>query len=206
MSSSGSELGEFDRVRERRGGRSERVRVAVMGAVRQILQDSGYGALTHRAVAAAAYVDNATIYRRWPTRPQLVSDMLRDLSSDLVPVPDTGSINGDLTAYLSSVLAMLTTPGTKKLAQSIFAASIEGDDVVAVVLADFWQERFSGSYKMLDRAIGRGELPAMLDHAAIMDALVAPAWFRTFISRMPVGEEFQKRCVMAALAQAQTEK
>ncbi|UXS01335.1 TetR/AcrR family transcriptional regulator [Agrobacterium tumefaciens] len=202
MRSSGSDIGPFDRVQERRGGRSERVREAVMDAVRRLLQEEGYSGLTHRAVAAIASVDNATIYRRWPTRPQLVSDMLHDISNDLVPIPDTGSVGSDLQAYLASIVAMLANPGTKKLAQAFFAASLEGDEVVGHVLAEFWQGRFSGSYVMLDKAVLRGELPENPDHTAIMEALVAPAWFRTFISRMPVDQGFQQRCVGAALALA----
>lgn len=199
MGSSEPDILEFDLVQERRGGRSERVRDAVMGAVKKILQEQGYSAVTHRAVATLASVDNATVYRRWPTRPRLVSDMLNDLSVDLVPVPDTGSIESDLTEYLTSVASMLSEPGTRKIAQAFFTAMIEGDDVVGDVLREFWKRRFSRSYLMFERAVQRRELSAKTDRLAVMEALVAPAWFRSFVSQMPIDDPFQQKCVRAAL-------
>ncbi|RYZ79197.1 MAG: TetR family transcriptional regulator, partial [Proteobacteria bacterium] len=61
-------------------GRNARVRQSVVEAVLRILQEQGYGSLSHRSVAALAGVDSATVYRRWPTRPRLVADMLIDLN------------------------------------------------------------------------------------------------------------------------------
>ena len=199
MRSSQPEAAEFDQVKERRGGRNGRVRQAVVEAVRQILQEQGYGSLSHRSVAALAGVDNATVYRRWPTRPRLVADMLLDLSDTFVPVPDTGSIEGDFKTYLESITAMLVDPDMTKLTQAFFAASIEGDEAVSDVLGEFWRGRFSRSYVMLDKAVQRGELPEIQDNGAVIEALVAPAWFRAFVSRLPSDEEFHQRCVSHAL-------
>ncbi|NHT77122.1 TetR/AcrR family transcriptional regulator [Rhizobiaceae bacterium CRRU44] len=205
MRSSRPEVTEFDRVKERPGGRNARVRQAVVGAVLRILQEQGYGSLSHRSVAALAGVDSATVYRRWPTRPRLVADMLIDLSDTFVPVPNTGSIERDFLTYLESITAMLDDPGMTKLTQALFVASIEGDEAVSDVLGEFWRGRFSRSYVMLERAVQRGELPPLLDQDAVVEALVAPAWFRAFVSRLPNNEAFRRRCVGNALVMARNE-
>src|ERR1700716_2212401 len=86
----------------RPGGRSARVQKAVHRAVRELQADGGEGELTVPAVAARAGVTPSTIYRRWGTLSQLLSDVaLEKLRPETAPV-DTGSLKGDLTLWLES--------------------------------------------------------------------------------------------------------
>ena len=48
------------------------------------------------AVAARAGVGKATIYRRWAGKAPLVLDTVRARGFELVDVPDTGTLRGDL--------------------------------------------------------------------------------------------------------------
>lgn len=89
-----------------------------------------------------------------------------------------------------------------KLMQAFFAASIEGDEAVSDVLGEFWRDRFSRSYVMLERAVQRGQLPSIQDHGAVIEALVAPAWFRAFVSKLAIDDAFHRRCVRNALVMA----
>jgi DNA-binding transcriptional regulator YbjK len=57
----------------RTGGRSARVREAILAATFRELIDSGYAAMSVEAVAARAGVNKTTIYRRWPTLDDLVT-------------------------------------------------------------------------------------------------------------------------------------
>ena len=75
-----------------------RTRAAVLGATADLLAEVGYEELTVEAVARRAGVHKTTVYRRWPTKPDLVADAARERSVQLVEVPDTGSLRGDLTA------------------------------------------------------------------------------------------------------------
>ena len=82
----------------RTGGRSERVREAVLAAALHELTVNGYAALSVEAVASRAGVNKTTIYRRWPTLDDLLVDALMTWSHDAIPGPDTGSIETDLLA------------------------------------------------------------------------------------------------------------
>jgi AcrR family transcriptional regulator len=82
----------------RTGGRSERVREAVLEAAFGELIDVGYAALSVESIAVRAGVNKTTIYRRWPTLEDLLVDALTAWSRDAIPVPDTGSIESDLLA------------------------------------------------------------------------------------------------------------
>src|ERR1700731_5243443 len=89
-----------DRASPRPGGRSAGVQKAGHRAVRELHADGGEGELTVPAVAARAGVTPSTIYRRWGTLSQLLSDVaLEKLRPETAPV-DTGSLKGDLTLWL----------------------------------------------------------------------------------------------------------
>src|SRR6201988_159920 len=104
--------GEVNRPSPRPGGRSARVQTAVHRAVRELQADGGEGELTVPAVAARAGVTPSTIYRRWGTLSQLLSDVaLEKLRPETAPV-DTGSLKGDLTLWLEQyVEEMASAPG-----------------------------------------------------------------------------------------------
>ena len=81
----------------------------IRAAILRLLAEVGYGALTMDAVAAAAGVGKATIYRRWRTKEDLVVDTISDLHRGEALPPDTGSLEGDLRALLHSLVAVITS-------------------------------------------------------------------------------------------------
>ncbi|MGC7322465.1 helix-turn-helix domain-containing protein, partial [Mycobacteroides abscessus subsp. massiliense] len=76
----------------RTGGRSARVREAILDAAFGELIDRGYAELTMEAVASRAGVNKTTIYRRWPTLEDLLVEALTTWSLEAIPIPETGSI------------------------------------------------------------------------------------------------------------------
>lgn len=72
----------------------------VLDVTREVLAEVGYDRLTIDLVAARARAGKATLYRRWPSKAELVADALASFDSGLAP-PDTGSLRGDVTALLS---------------------------------------------------------------------------------------------------------
>jgi AcrR family transcriptional regulator len=192
----------LDLVKARSGGRSERVRDATMQAVRAILQEKGYAGVSHRAVATLANVDHVTVYRRWPTRARLVADMILELSDTFVPVPDSGHLRDDLEIYLSSIATALLNTDVRQMIQALLMASTEGDASVRAAASEIWRERFDRAFQMLDRAIERGEVPPDVDRVRVIEALVAPLWFRSFVSGLDINSTFVKQTAANALTLA----
>lgn len=170
-----------------------------MAAVRGIIAVDGYSALSHRRVASEAGVDAATVYRRWPNRAQLAADLFLDLANDLVPIPDSGTLEGDLSAYLRSIIAFLTDKQIGSLTHAVLAASIDGDPDVAEAAAGAWQVRLGRAHTILENAVARGELTATTDRAAVFETLIAPAWFRLLVTKDKLDDAFIKACVRTAI-------
>ena len=62
----------------------------------QLLQERGYDGLTVDEVAATARASKATMYRRWPTKAELVLAAVMEGVNQLDKAPDTGDLRTDL--------------------------------------------------------------------------------------------------------------
>src|ERR1700684_675894 len=87
------------------GGRTRRrgaaLEAALLDAAGAELQDTGYQAMTMEAVADRAGTSRAVLYRRWPKRAELAVAALRRHQPLLSgPIPDTGSLRGDVVALV----------------------------------------------------------------------------------------------------------
>jgi AcrR family transcriptional regulator len=68
---------------------------AILDATQDLLIEHGFAATTVEAVARAAGTGKAAVYRRWPSKIDLVIAAVQALQSP-PSVPDTGTLRGDL--------------------------------------------------------------------------------------------------------------
>ena len=170
-----------DEKRPRPGGRSARVRAAVLNATADVLAERGYDRLTFENVAAAAGVHKTSIYRRWPTKADLVLDAMLTRSDAVIAMPDTGRLDADILAFLQDVANNVTSP----LGRALLIATLRTDDEQPddnSLRRRFWDERFARATARLERAKQSGELPADTDTALLLEALVSPIHFRALIT------------------------
>jgi AcrR family transcriptional regulator len=90
-------------VTRRRGTALEE---ALLAAAWEELVEKGYAGLTIDAVADRARTGRQVLYRRWPAKRDLaIAAVMYYQSRNPVSLPDTGSLRGDLIAYLTEALA-----------------------------------------------------------------------------------------------------
>ncbi|MFE3068482.1 TetR/AcrR family transcriptional regulator [Streptomyces sp. NPDC059247] len=187
-----------ERVRRRTGGRSARVRRAVLDATLRAVAEQGPDAVSVPEIARRAGVHETSVYRRWGTREHLVVDALLAYSEEQLRIPDTGTLRGDLIAFSDSLAAYLDTPFGKALVRSM-AAAADGQ-TLAESREEFWTSRFDLARTMIDRAVARGELPEDTDPAFLLETLIAPLHFRALLTRRPVDGHRTARLVDLLLA------
>ena len=90
--------------------RDPSVDTAVRAAVIELLAERGWDGVSMDGVAARARVGKASIYRRWPSRVQMVADTMRELNRAELETPDTGSLRGDLLVVLAAMASSLRGP------------------------------------------------------------------------------------------------
>jgi AcrR family transcriptional regulator len=166
--------------------RVQRSRERVLGAAFELLTESGVGGFSVDAVARRSGVAKTTIYRHWPTREALVLDTASRISAER-EVPDTGTLEGDLLAFLTDLGAILATARWSTVVPSLVDAG-ERDLQVAEAYGRIQRGHAGALRTILARAADRGELPASADHAAIVAALIGPFYYRRWFSREPIDE------------------
>jgi AcrR family transcriptional regulator len=185
-------------VKTRPGGRSERARIAVLDAALNQLITHGYDGLTVANVAREAGVAETTVYRRWPTPADLASGAVAHLAQADNPVPDTGTLEGDLQALLSQIIRLVRRPEIERILRA--AAALDGGNPGSVqARKSFWQTRFTGAAHIVERAIERGELAADTDPDAVIELLVAPTYVRLLLLDRPLDNELLQGSVQRTL-------
>ncbi|MCX4546244.1 TetR/AcrR family transcriptional regulator [Streptomyces sp. NBC_01565] len=186
-------------TRRRTGGRSAQVRAKVLEAVGHLLVAQGYDLLTVDAVADRAGVHRTTVYRRWRDVGGLLADLLDAASADSWSPPDTGSLEGDLTALGQEVYEALT--GGPTLTTVLIAASFRFPQA-AEALSRFWEDRYERSAAPVARAAARGEIPAGTDPRAVLVAATAPLYHELLLLRSAPDPTLPHRTARAAAVAA----
>jgi AcrR family transcriptional regulator len=141
----------------RRGAELE---AAVLDAAWLILSERGYAALTYEALAQQAKTAKQVIYRRWPTRRELLFALLERQGTLLPTVRvDTGTLRGDIIALLRNSNNRIND------LTAIFSGLIgtHFDEVEATpreLRAALFGSRANAVEAALDRAVARGEIGA----------------------------------------------
>ena len=145
---------------------------AILNAAVDLLAERGLAAMSIEEVAARAGVGKATIYRRWSSKGLLALDAFVTSFQEQQPLPDTGTLRGDLIAEAQHD-------------PSLRAA---------------WRERVLEPLRsqhriMLDRAIARGEIPATVDQEAVLDLFFGAAQHRLLLDHLPLTDDFIRQVV-----------
>src|SRR4051794_22511607 len=154
----------------RPGGRTARVREAVLRAAGDALAEHGFAHLDLADVARRAGVGKTTVYRRWGTVTGLVADLLADMADGSLPRARTGSLAGDLAANARLVQRTLADPRQGALFTAVIAAAT-CDPRTAEALRRFYAIRIDEWAPCVEEAVARGEAPAGTDPREVIRAV-----------------------------------
>ena len=148
------------------------MRAAVHSAVTDLLREHDPRDIGVAAVAERSGVHQATIYRRWGSVPALVEEVVTEQLSRTSPLPDTGSLRGDLERYAANVADDLAHP----LAAAYLRASLlGGEHADGPTPPPAYLRRLQQVQATLDRAAARGE-PA-LSVQEVVEVILVPLYF-----------------------------
>ena len=187
---------------QRPGGRTARVRAAVLAATGDVLAEHGLVGVDLTEVARRAGVGRTTVYRRWGTPAALVADLLEEMAEGSEPRTDTGTLVGDLEANALLVQRTLDDPRQGRLFAALIAAAIT-DRAAAEALQRFYDVRIAEWAPCVDDAVARGELDPATDAGAVIRAVSAPLYYEHLTRTGPVSRWTALVAARAAVAAAQ---
>jgi len=150
-----------ERASRRGRPRDPGVDEAVLAAAMELLADAGFARLTMEQIAARAGVGKASVYLRWPNKVSLVAEAIQHRSSVVPDVPNTGSLPGDMRAFLR---ALLRTFDAASRAMAAVSSEVNNHPELRAA----WRQGLSSALtdcvrQIVERAVARGELPATTD-------------------------------------------
>ncbi|MGH3582091.1 MAG: TetR/AcrR family transcriptional regulator [Mycobacterium sp.] len=163
----------------------------------ELLQEHGYDRLTVEAVAIKAKASKATMYRRWPSKADLVlAAFIEGTRSTAIP-PHTGSLRGDLLE-----IGRTTCRQSQEHMRTMRAVLNEMSHSPA--LQDAMQEKFVLQRKLvidgvLAEAVQRGEIDASAINEEIFDLLPGYLVFRSLVSDRPPTDDTVRAVVDGVL-------
>jgi AcrR family transcriptional regulator len=151
-------------------------------------------------VARRAGVGKDTLYRRWHSKVALVRAALARLAEQEVRVPDTGSRDSDVRAYLRSIVRLLTKSGVGRVVAGLVGEASRNPEF-AVVFRAFWAARRRTAKEVALRP-GAGDPAPDLDPELLIDLLVGPIYYRLLVSGAPLTPAYVERLADAVLGTA----
>lgn len=182
---------------KRPGGRTERTRAAVLGAVYDVIIDCGYAGLSVEAVAERSGVHKTTIYRRWGTIEEVLLDAVLDRAEDAIPLERTGDTRADLVSMGLSVAENLGDPASRAVLAAVLGnpANVQ----LRSAVDRFWERRLSMAAEMIIEAQESGVVDRSCDPRQIVERVVGPIWFRIVVTGQSVDRTYVEMLVDSAL-------
>lgn len=169
-----------------RGG-SEPIVCAILETTLKQLDQKGFAQLSVEKIAEEAGVNKTSIYRRWPSKGELVCAAVQSMRGAEPPFRETGDVRRDVIRLLKTKARTLATPIGTRIAHALIM--LEGSD-----REDFTQalgaQRQTPLRTVLRSAIARGDLPPSTDPGILEELLVAPLLNRLFIRDETISQDF----------------
>lgn len=171
--------------------RNPETEAAVLEATEALIREDGYASLTMEAVAKRARAGKATIYRWWPSKAHLLLALYSQAKLE-IQIPDTGRLQGDLTAYMTPMFARLTgESGQPPLGPilRLLIAEAQTDPAVREALNEERRARWHHIDCMVARAKARGELAPALPVLRAEQRIVSMIWYLLLSDQLPRRDE-----------------
>lgn len=170
---------------------------AIIEATIDVLVSDGYDRLTMDHVAARAGVGKATLYRRWPSKAELVIDAMATLKPAIEAI-DTGSLDGDI-AQMVGAYCTSKSQRVMQVMVSVCSAMGREPDLLTAFRTRFTEPRIALITALLLRARDRGELEEDVDVEMAASLLPSLLLQRAIVTGEPAGRAYTEHLTASVL-------
>jgi hypothetical protein len=118
-----------------------------------------------------------------------VLELMRELAAQEVPLPDTGSLHGDLLVLATAAARIAASPPIEAIVRATIGA-LRHDPALGELAARFWAERLAIDGEVVTRAIERGDAPAGTDARLVIEAVLGPVHLRLLAGGAQADDKF----------------
>ena len=168
--------------------RSPVVHAAILDATRVLLIENGYAEVSMDRVAGHAGVGKQTLYRRWPSKAQLVAEAVMDAHRGGFELPDTGDVAADLRDWLHEHAGSLAPPQNAALVRALAAAAADDPHDGEALYRQLTGPQHDAVVHRLQQGRDAGQIRGDADLEAVADALIGSILYRVLARPATTGE------------------
>lgn len=172
--------------------RNEAAGRAILAAARDLVVQYGYQAVTTQQIAEAARTGKQTIYRRWPSKAELVLAAFLEHAKSTVDRPATGSMTtaAEIRSFLRRMFRALDRTGGA--VRGLMAYAQNDPAFRKTLYQQFIIPRRKAFRGILERGVIRGDISAAADLDAAVMAAYGAMWYRLLLDE-PLNADFAER-------------
>ena len=176
----------------------------ILDAAIAVLAEIGYDRMTMDMVALRAKAGKATMYRRWPSKAELVLEAIAHMKGNQVDhddLPTTGNLRDDLLALFKPQSFEDEQRKMRAMAglSSMLSQHREFAEAANAAIVEPWA---AVNRLLISRAIERGEVAATVDVDTLAQVIPSMSAYRTLILRKPLDRAFLTSMIDAVLLPA----
>ena len=173
-----------------RTGPRAAVREHFLAAALELVAEVVYDRFTMDALAERAHASKATIYRHWSGKAEVVVEAISCRSQAVAQLPpDTGSLRGDLMAFLGLMCTTVSEEDGAFMAGILRA--MQSDAALAQQMrSQHLESKTAVTQEIIDRGIGRGEVPATAKAETLIEVMTALVLTRNLLVGEPLDDAF----------------
>jgi AcrR family transcriptional regulator len=167
----------------------------ILQAALELLAERGFDGLSVEGVAERAGVGKTTVYRRWPSKAELLRAAVDDLMGS-VPwssPADLGDTRAELVAIVRDYIKVMSSSMGRVMPALV--AEVARNPELARVLRRGVAARRRSIVGVLNRGVARGDLRSDMDRALAIDLLLGPVQYRLLITGAPVTRRLAEEIV-----------
>jgi AcrR family transcriptional regulator len=181
---------ELIRARPRGRPRRAATREAIVEATLELLAERGFRAATIGEIAARAGVGRNTIYRRWPSKEELVADALRELTVDLDD-QEGDDVYTLLLEWIRDFTRVFGDPLYGRILPVVLGELQQDPGFARLFVEQIVEPRYEALVGVLTRAVESGELRRDVDVEQLADLLSGAPFVRSLpLGLPPVTERY----------------
>ncbi|MFF7237474.1 TetR/AcrR family transcriptional regulator C-terminal ligand-binding domain-containing protein [Streptomyces collinus] len=163
----------------------EDVTEAIRAAVFEELAAVGYARMSIEGIARRAGVGKTAVYRRWRSKLHLVLDVVSAMAVMGLPVPDTGSLEGDLRLLYEVTARALRHPVASQIIPDLQAEAARNPDIADAMQKALRDGQDSVASRIVAAAEERGEVRPGVNPDLALDLISGPLYWRSVVIRSP---------------------
>jgi AcrR family transcriptional regulator len=168
-----------ERTSARAPGRPRRATATatILRATLTLLAERGFQATTMDAIAAEAGVGKNTIYRRWPSKEELIVDAVRELTAEL-DTQDAADLYSLLLEWARDFERVFSDPLVGRILPALLGELQRNPEFAHAYADRVVRPRREALVALISEALASGELRAGLDAEQVADLLIGPTMLR----------------------------